>query len=244
MFKFAFLPLALLQSVLLVFAIAPTTTAANTPPDPLKNTTENGAGPSERLKDLQTIGEARDQKGGGLLYREYYYCSESGEHCSVVYRDTNNTVISRKALDYSASLIAPSVAIEDLRQNEAFTLARKPESNAVVDAGFDNYVRSQWDALNGGEQVKFEFLVVGAKKPYKMRAQRDSDAKCAEEQLCLTVEIDSWLLGLVAPTIELVYSREDRTLLRFVGTSNIRSVDNKTQSVDIAYRYENLRQPQ
>jgi hypothetical protein len=55
--------------------------------------------------------------------------------------------------------------------------------------------------------------------------------------LCLRVEVDSWLLGLVAPTIDLVYDRESQQLLRFSGVSNIRSADNKSQQVDIAYRY-------
>lgn len=191
-------------------------------------------------RQLQTIGEAKDQRSGELLYRELYFCNADALLCSVEYRDPQGELISRKALDYTQGPHVPRVAIEDFRHGRTEALERKPQESLVVDAGFDNFVRSRWQQLSTGERVTFQFLVVGAKKPYNMKAQRNDDADCEPHTLCLTVEIDSWLLGLVAPAIELVYDREARQLLRFVGTSNIRSTDDKTQQVDIAYRYDNL----
>lgn len=206
-------------------------------------TVEESAGNVDADKSLQTVGEARDRQSGDLLYREYYYCSGDELFCTVVYRDPLGSVITRKTLDYSASSISPQVAVVDVRHARESMLVRDPNDTVVVDAGFDNYVRSQWSALVAGDTVKFKFLVVDASKPYKMRATRNQQAQCDQGKLCLTVEIDSWLLGLVAPEIELVYSLDQRELLHFSGTSNIRSVADKAQQVDIAYRYEDLEPP-
>lgn len=191
-------------------------------------------------KPLQIVGEALRKGSDELLYREFYFCSADALQCLVEYRDPVGELISRKALDYTAGPHVPIVEIEDFRYGRSVELSREPQDNLVVDAGFDNYVRSRWEALSKGERVNFEFLVVGASKPYRMKAQRDDKAQCRRDNLCLQVEIDSWLLGLVAPTIELVYSRDERQLLRFVGTSNIRSLQDKAQQVDITYRYANL----
>lgn len=198
------------------------------------------AAPAQSMQQLQVIGEAREQGTGQVLYREYYRCGEEGLQCTVEYRDLDGQLITRKALDYTAGPHTPRVSIEDFRHGQSVTLAREEEENLVVDAGFDNFVRSRWAQLSAGETVKFRFLVVGANKPYKMRAQRSAAPGCDAEHLCVRVEIDSWLLGLVAPTIELVYSRSQRQLMRFSGTSNIRSVDDRAQQVHISYRYDNL----
>jgi hypothetical protein len=70
-----------------------------------------------------------------------------------------------------------------------------------------------------------------------MRAVAPSDAACGPTELCLEVKLDSWLLGMLAPPIELAYDRNERKLLRYRGISNIRDSSGKSQSVEIHYRY-------
>ncbi len=181
------------------------------------------------------VGEAQDRRSGELLYREYYVCTDEGLRCTVEYRDAAGERIAFKTLDYTAARHAPLVVFEDFRHDRQVQLQLAQADDLVVDAGFDNYVRSRWTDLSSGQTVTFRLRIVDADKPFRMRAKQVGD--CPSEQLCLRVEVDSWLLGLVAPTIDLVYDRESQQLLRFSGVSNIRSADNKSQQVDIAYRY-------
>lgn len=185
----------------------------------------------------QIVGDATDQRTGELLYREFYHCRADGVLCTVMYRDAAGELIAQKELDYSRDPHVPLVVMEDVRHGRNVTLAREPEAGLVVDAGFDNFVRSNWRALIDGERVKFRLQPVDAKKPFNMRAQRDNSADCDAQKACFTVEIDSFLLGLVAPSIQLEYSLDEQKLLRFVGVSNIRSAQDTSQNVDIAYRY-------
>lgn len=183
------------------------------------------------------IGSAYDRSSGNLIYREHHACDVPPIQCSVDYRDATGELIAQKRLDYSSGPYSPTLVMTDFRQDEGMseTLSGSPEW--VVDAGFDNYVRSQWETLDAGEPVKFPFLVPGFEKPLKMRAQRAGNESCIAEELCLEIVLDSWLLGMLVDPITLSYSRPERRLLRFGGISNIRGVDGESLNVDILYHY-------
>jgi hypothetical protein len=194
------------------------------------------------LEAATITGQAFDLDSGKLLYSEDYFCSpaEDGSatgRCSVVYRDERGDMIARKEIDYSRSLQAPSLLINDYRQARELQMEFTDQPDLVVDAGFDNFVRLNWDQLSEGDPVKFRFLVAGRDSPLKMKARADDSDSCDEETFCLTISLDSWLLGSFVDPIELTYSRDDRRLLRFRGISNIRDAAGATQEVDIRYRY-------
>ena len=56
-------------------------------------------------------------------------------------------------------------------------------------------------------------------------------------QVCLQIELDSWLLGMLVDPFELTYDRGSRRLLRFTGVSNLKDGEGQSQQVDIHYRY-------
>ncbi|MCB1844242.1 MAG: hypothetical protein KDI09_14875 [Halioglobus sp.] len=180
------------------------------------------------------IGSAYDESGQELLYRELHFCSDSQLQCSVDYRDPAGTGIAFKELDYSPGPHQPALVMRDLR-NELEHVVSASGNEVVVDAGFDNYVRSRWDELSAGEPVRFRFKVVDFDDPIPMKALQQAD--CAEERLCLKVTVDSWLLGFFADPIELTYARDSKRLLRFRGVSNLRGPNGESQTVDIRYTY-------
>lgn len=188
--------------------------------------------------DLYVVGQAYDQTSGSIAYREFHFCSADALRCSIEYKNPEGKLIARKDLDYRHDLHAPEINIHDVLLAQRQTIAAQREDGLVVDAGFDNFVRSNWDKLVTGEAIKFRFLVVGRKQPFTMRAQLDESRSCPQQELCLSVALDSWLLGMLADPIDLTYSREDRRLKRFQGVSNIRTESGKTQDVDIQYDYE------
>lgn len=183
------------------------------------------------------IGTAVELGTGQFLYTEAHACTEDESDCVVEYHDPEAQLIARKTIDFSTSLNAPNVVMNDLRLDTQLTATPQPQEDLVVDAGFDHYVRSQWDALAAGKRVKFSFQVLGVDTVLTMRASQQAAASCAPSQLCLLVEVNSWLLGLLADPIELTYDRQTRRLLEFRGLSNIKSARGESQQVVISYQY-------
>lgn len=190
---------------------------------------------------LYVVGNAYDRDSKELLYSEYHYCSIDALQCKVEYQDGASEPITHKILDYRRSLNSPELFVKAYREEEDQRFAVSDTEDLVVDAGFDNFVRSQWENLAGGAAVVFPFQPLGFDKPLTMRASerntKRSELECSESKLCLTVRVDSWFLGLIASPIELVYSRGDRRLLSFSGVSNIRGTRGEPLYVDINYRY-------
>jgi hypothetical protein len=194
---------------------------------------------AEEAAVATVVGTAYDQKSGNLLYTEQHFCNVENRLCTVEYRDNFGAMIAQKHLDFSESLIGPSLVMTDYRQAIELSFPASEVDDMVVDAGFDNYVRSKWDELFSGSPVRFPFLVVGFDKPLNMRANREDTPGCDDDKLCLSISLDSWLLGMLTDPIELSYSRDSRRLLRFSGMSNIKGAAGETLTVDIDYSYEN-----
>lgn len=186
---------------------------------------------------LYVVGTAYAQENKELLYREYHYCSDDALQCEVEYRDDSNAQITHKTLDYRQSLTSPELFVKAYRQEADQLLAISDIEELVVDAGFDNFVRSKWLDLSTGLAVVFPFQSLGFDKPLKMRAVKVDPEGCGQANVCLSVRLDSWLLGLITSPIDLVYSRDKRRLLQFSGISNIRGLSGEPLNVDIQYRY-------
>jgi len=182
-------------------------------------------------------GWATDLEDAGESYRELHYCTANGARCSIEYRGQAGELLAEKQLDYSASLQAPAMEMEDYRHDLVLRSNHDPKQPVVVDAGFDNYVRTQWDELEQGLPVRFPLLLAGRDKPIDMVATQREDPQCSEDQLCLRVRIDSWLLSRVVAPIDLDYSRKDRRLQRYRGISNLRDSEGDTRMVEIRYEY-------
>jgi len=189
------------------------------------------------VEQAEVVGRAKDLDSGRFLYSEHYRCGENDLHCEVEYRDPQEDVIARKSLDYSDSRHAPEVVMRDLRRDETTVVDMAPREDLVIDAGFDNFVRSRWDTLAAGDTVRFSFRVVNIDRVLSMKARARNGTDCKDETLCLDVEVDSFFLGLLTDPIELTYARDTRRLLRFRGVSNLKAPDGGSQTVDIRYEY-------
>ncbi len=189
------------------------------------------------IADQQILGNAYDQGGGEFLYSEHHYCTQDASQCTVEYRDIFGDLIAQKKLDFSASPFRPALLMKDYRRAIKLEVGFSDRKDLVVDAGFDNFLRSRWNALDKGESVRFPFLVVGYDDPLRVRAKLDDTGSCAAEELCLEISLDSWFLGLLVDPIELAYSREARKLLRYQGPSNIQGENGESLKVIIHYQY-------
>lgn len=202
-------------------------------------------------------GLARDPDSNRLLYREQHLVRRDGDRAVgrlVLYRCPDGTAFARKLLDYGRSAQAPEFALEDARLGYSEGLrragggvsvfVREPgagtESNAplaasaaalVADAGFDEFVRSQWLRLLSGKSVPLSFAVPSRLESLGFKVYRVGSAQLGGEPAELFRLRLGGLLGWIAPHIDVAYGRDSRRLLRFEGLSNLREDDGESQLV-------------
>jgi len=170
-----------------------------------------------------------------------------------------------KELKYSADKTKPSVLQKDFRfgeirqaevaeekiklhyrassdkKNSSATIARKNVD--VIDAGFDNFVRTQWDELQSGKTISINFASIAHLKALPLRISSQPLDKCDRDvnttpspNYCFYVEIDNAFLRMLLGNIKLVYDHQ-RRLEEFNGVVNILSEKKSNQTATIHYYY-------
>lgn len=207
--------------------------------------TPAGSTASERLHSF--TGYAFDKRDGRLLYSEQHFQIFVGDALAerlVVYRCPDGRPFARKTVDYREDRLAPAFYLfdqraghrEGLRRNgegkQVFVQTRAdreeqsapvaPRPGLVADAGFDEFVRKHWDALEAGESLRFDFLLPFRKDVASFRVRKLRD-ELIDGVPATTFRLSlSGLLGLFVSSIDASYDREQRRLLRYEGVSNIR----------------------
>ncbi len=195
---------------------------------------------------------------GRLLYTESHWVDESASPAKrlVLYRCPGGQAFARKRVSSAGSASAPDFAFEDGRDGyrEGVSLlagrrqgylqqAGRPElryplevpADGVIDAGFDAAVRTHWDTLVAGREVRLKFLVPSRKRFYPVRIRRIAPTTwngIAAERL--RMDLDQWY-GFAVPPVHLVYARADRRLLEFSGTGDVRDDRGRNPQVRIAF---------
>ncbi len=206
-------------------------------------------------------GTAHSTRDGSLLYRETHWRYEDqGKPARlVVYRCADGTPFARKRVWSATQASAPDFEFLDARdgyregvrragaKREVYVQANAKApmrsralanpANAVIDAGFDAFVRSRWTALAKGEKVTAKFLLP-SRQTFLGVAIRKVDAAqaktAAPDQLRLSMNLDAWY-GFAVPQTTLTYVTSDRWLLRFEGIGTIRDRQGRNQDVRIEF---------
>ena len=194
---------------------------------------------------------------GRLLYRETHWTT-SGPTPErwVLYRCADGKPFARKRVVAAASPAMPDFSLEDARDgyregvrgtpgNRSVFVRTpgRPESSralalpddGVIDAGFDAAVRKHWRTLTSGEALRLQFLLPSRQRFFPVRVQRVSSTTwngIPAEQL--RMKLDAWF-GFAVPAVNLVYAREDRRLLEFAGTGNLRDARGGYPQVRIVF---------
>jgi hypothetical protein len=203
-------------------------------------------------------GVAQNPESNAVLYREQHWLrSEGGRPVErlVLYRCPDGTAFGRKQIDYRKSSLAPAFRYDDsrsgyeegLRDDHVRTVfvrpaARDAEKSAplssnqlVADAGFDEFVRSQWQELVAGKAVPLDFAVPARLGSMGFVVRRVGQAQVAGEPAWVfRLRLDG-IIGWLAPHIDVSYGQQSRRLLRFEGLSNLRDDAGKTLTARIDF---------
>ncbi|MEO6103071.1 MAG: hypothetical protein ABIP44_05465 [Pseudoxanthomonas sp.] len=194
-------------------------------------------------------GMAYEKDSGKLLYRESHWLHD-GQRL-VLYRCTNGKPFARKQVMGTSA--APDFELVDGRdgyregvrtragKREVYSRASassaensrpiKDRDNQVIDAGFDTYVRQQWDELARSHRQRIAFLVPSRLQDMDFKiSPMAGNANSRRYGLAL----DAWYGGVV-PSMTVTYSNADRSLLRFEGIGNIRTISGKYPTVRIEF---------
>ncbi len=193
---------------------------------------------------------ASDPDTGELLYTEHHLLRHQDQQLRqrlVVYRCADGTAFARKRVDYADSALAPAFHFEDARLGYREGLrrgTREPElwvqasagseersatlgggAGLVADAGFDEFIRRQWQPLLAGDAVPLEFAVPSRLDSYAFTVRRRGSSQVAGEPAEIFRLRLGGLWGLLAPHIDVAYGSESRRLLWFEGLSNLLADD-------------------
>lgn len=202
-------------------------------------------------------GDAFDAKTGTLLYREIHFVDDDASRLRrlVLYECPDGRPFARKAIRRSGDPQAPDFEMVDARWNyregvrtrdgvrEAFvqrsealpenTQTLEMPSDAVIDAGFDEFVRKHWDDLAAGRTLDFPFLVPSRRRFFDFKV-----AALSSEPTLLRIRLSlgAWYSFLL-PHIDVAYERRTRRLIEYDGMSNIRDGALKNYNVHTRFSY-------
>jgi hypothetical protein len=102
------------------------------------------------------------------------------------------------------------------------TQALTPTGTLVVDAGFDEFVREQWDSLEQGAAIRVPFLVPSLLETIHFRIRKTAEVPIEGEAASVIRLSLAGPLGWFLPDIDVSYRKRDRRLMRYRGLTNIR----------------------
>ena len=203
-------------------------------------------------------GTAHAHNGTQVLYREVHFVYEAqGEQRQlVVYQCPNGSPFARKLLHDSPTSTGPDFDFIDGRSGyregvrgngaarevyvqrsfeDAEHLQNLPErSGGVIDAGFDTYVRANWDAL-GKSSATVPFLVPSRFGFMNVRLSGSVNVTDHGQPIRkLRMQLDTWY-GFALPEIDLSYALANHRLWRFEGIGSIRDNQGRNQIVRIEF---------
>jgi hypothetical protein len=201
--------------------------------------------------DLDFTGFARDLDSGALLYVETHEirgAGSSGEQRTVLYRRNETAApFARKSLTYGADRARPAFRFTDERSGFAESVVAVPggfevqsragaRANvrtsvipsaevAVIDAGFDEFVRENWDRLQGGSAINAPFLVPSRLDAINFRVRKTGETRIDGADASVIRLSLAGVVGWLLPDIDVTYRNADRRLMRYRGLTNIRDAE-------------------
>lgn len=203
-------------------------------------------------------GSAYSRDGGRLLYREVHWRYRRGGQPRqlVLYQCPDGRPFARKRLAGAPDDAMPDFDFVDARSGYREGAHRQGDRlrvyvqrgvhasrrsavlplkrDAVVDAGFDAYVRTHWQSLARGD-VTVPFLLPSHLDYVGIRLGAARDERTAHGGVRhLRMRLAAWY-GFAVPAIHLAYSLEGHRLLRFEGIGSIRDGHGHNQDVRIDF---------
>ena len=214
------------------------------------------------------IGIARSLDGRSELYRERHLLRRDAAGIGtrvVLYSCGEGVPYARKIVRYRDRQGAPDFSMEDARSGNREGAVREGEGlrvysqagaqageraalldqlvNLVIDAGFDDFVRLNWDQIQQSQPVRLRFLVPSRQQIMAFTIKRQSASNFeGQPATVIRLRLGAWY-GFLLPHIEVTYIDASRRLARFEGLTNKRA-DGGGKNIEARIDFPaDLRQP-
>ena len=214
----------------------------------------------EKLTMLST---AKAWDSGQAEYYELYFEVEAGLH--TVYLDNAGLIIAERWAQFQSNKHTPLYRLVDYRhgsqygveagegdQLQMFTqkslnapIKRKrvDADELVIDAGFDEFIQTHWQALFEKDQARsFEFPFAKRRMMIKMKLESDACEPVIVGTACLSLSMRNPLFNLIAGKTQVRYHMGNKQLLGFDGLSPLASKEHKPLKVRVGFDYTNPEQ--
>lgn len=208
---------------------------------------------------VETRGDAHAIGSDTVLYTEHHLLRRAdgaARERIVLYRCPDGRAFGRKTLDYGDNPSTPTFRMDDAnvgyvegtrRDGDAlvafagFSDAGEPDAwtipaspSLVIDAGFDEFIRSHWAQLQTGDPLPIRFVVPNRGKAYDFRLAALREETIAGAPATVLRLSLGGLLGWFAPDIDVSYRNSDQRLMRFEGLTSVRAdrKDNVSARID------------
>lgn len=209
------------------------------------------------------FGVAASQRSDQLLYGESHVVRYQNGRIAervVLYTCPDGTPFARKHSTYEDPL-APNFVFEDVSNGmrEGVRAGANPKGNRtvffrgfdgkpeksapvsevpglVIDSGFDEFIRSNWQTLMTQGSLSLQFLVPSRLETLGFQLQHlrtGNEDGTPTEVFRLKLQ---GILGWIAPNIDVTYSERDHVLMRYEGLSDLRDKSGDNLRVDITFR--------
>lgn len=191
------------------------------------------------------VGVAHDIDSNAVLYKESHAVILNQEQkyktTSVQYEDAQGEVFAKKSLDFTQNLLAPSVYFKDSRVgtlvevestdsglnvnyesvSDSAEAMIKAVPRMVVDAGFDQMMLKNWDALLNNKPMDFEFLA-----PTRAELIGFTLTPLSQDEAVIKFRLapSNFVLRLLVDPIKLTYDKQTKRILTYEGLTNIEEV--------------------
>jgi hypothetical protein len=202
------------------------------------------------------VGVARSDDTKALRYIEHHQYLSDQTHI-IRYFDASLNLIALKMLTYESLPQHPTIEQRDLLTKTNISIrpngdevtqtvdtatstdsfSTPLDANTVIDAGFDAYIRSQWDDLvRDRKPAVFKFAIAGRDMTIRMRVKSLAPVHGDKR---FVVEPKNWVLRQLVPQIRLTYD-ENKRLAEYQGFSNIAPAVDESRTVSITYTHYSL----
>jgi len=110
-----------------------------------------------------------------------------------------------------------------------------PTATLVVDAGFDEFVRSHWDSLERGAAPRVSFLVPSLLETASFRIRKIEEVIIGGALASVIRLSLAGPLGWFLPDIDASYRKRDRRLMLYRGLTNMRNAQGELLKAEITF---------
>jgi hypothetical protein len=211
-----------------------------------------GPGAGTVVERFQGIARSRD---GAVAYVETHEVQVAAGRVTSAetrYARPDGRAIARLVSAYAPGSFAPDYEFVDLRTgtregvrkdengirlqdgDRARVLPLPEDMPLVAGQGLDRYARAHLDELSRGEVLRVSLALPGRLDAFGFRIRGE---RIAADRVRVRFEPSSFILRVLAPSIEGDYELATGRLVRYVGVSNVPAEDGSPQQVEISYSY-------